>query len=115
MSQPVPDFRCNCAGVLVGSNAHEAHCAYYATPPSTPTRGTTSEHEEQAMGDVDDRCVHCGAGVRPDGGGDWIHRHGLYRCQSSDVAYGHLAHPANVPCRADGPNPCLGAITEDAR
>jgi hypothetical protein len=53
-------------------------------------------------------CVHCGAPVRP-ANDDWIHAHGLYRCQSSAVAYGHLAHPAGVPCRADGPNPCLGA------
>lgn len=54
-------------------------------------------------------CVHCGAPVGPDGQGDWVHERGLYRCQSPNVAYGHLAHPAGVPCRADGPNPCLGA------
>lgn len=53
-------------------------------------------------------CAHCGAAVRPVDD-DWIHAHGLYRCQSSTVAYGHLAHPPGVPCRADGPNPCLGA------
>jgi len=55
------------------------------------------------------RCTHCDAEVRPTDQGDWIHAHGLYRCQASVVAYGHLAHPAGVPCRADGPNPCLGA------
>ncbi len=41
--------------------------------------------------------------------GDWIHARGLHRCQSPDVRYGHLAHPEGTPCRADGPNPCLGA------
>lgn len=56
-------------------------------------------------------CVHCGAEVKPDGHDDWIHARGLYRCQSPDVTYGHLAHPAGVPCRADGPNPCLGAMS----
>jgi hypothetical protein len=45
-------------------------------------------------------------------GDDWIHANNLHRCQSPDVAYGHLAHPAGVPCRADGPNPCLGAFTD---
>jgi hypothetical protein len=58
-------------------------------------------------------CVHCGAPVRAtERGDDWIHANNLHRCQSPDVAYGHLAHPAGVPCRADGPNPCLGAFTD---
>lgn len=59
-------------------------------------------------GDLLGPCVHCGVPVKA-AADDWIHEHGLYRCQSPDVAYGHLAHPASVPCRADGPNPCLGA------
>jgi hypothetical protein len=53
-------------------------------------------------------CVHCGEETRP-AGDSWRHLHGLYRCQSPDVACGHLAHPVGVPCRADGPNPCLGS------
>jgi hypothetical protein len=53
-------------------------------------------------------CVHCGEGVRRTEQGDWVHYSGLYRCQSNDVPYGHLAHPPNYPCRGDGPNPCLG-------
>lgn len=71
---------------------------------------------------TNETCVHCGAEVLPPeqddwidahsryrSQGDWIHAHGRFRCQSPSVAYGHLAHPATVPCRADGPNPCLGA------
>lgn len=54
-------------------------------------------------------CVHCHEEVRPTDQNDWIHIQGLYRCQSKDVPYGHLAHPEDVPCRSDGPNPCLGA------
>jgi hypothetical protein len=57
-------------------------------------------------------CVHCGESVRKTIQGSWTHEHGLFRCQSSDVEYGHLAHPENVSCRADGPNPCLGARKE---
>ncbi len=58
-------------------------------------------------------CIHCGAPV-VDRDGWWSHAAangspGLARCQHPNVAYGHLAHPAGVPCRADGPNPCLGA------
>lgn len=64
-------------------------------------------------------CVHCGDMVTNPPPGDWwaharrapdgtLHT-GKSRCQSPNVAYGHLAHPADVPCRADGPNPCLGA------
>lgn len=68
-------------------------------------------------------CVHCGepvthagsfwthARIAPDGS---IHT-GKSRCQSPSVTYGHLAHPADVPCRADGPNPCLGAHTSFTR
>ena len=62
-------------------------------------------------------CVHCGDAVI-NVSGHWAHayrtadgvlRQGKARCQSPSVAYGHLAHPAGVPCEADGPNPCLGA------
>jgi hypothetical protein len=56
-------------------------------------------------------CVHCGEPVKQTAD-SWIHECGLYRCQSPDVEYGHLAHPEGVPCRADGPNPCLGAFKE---
>lgn len=57
-------------------------------------------------------CVHCG--VEVSGQGDsWVHVTGLSRCQSPAVPYGHLAHPADVPCRADGPNPCLGASVDE--
>lgn len=62
-----------------------------------------SENENQSQ-----PCVHCVEPVRLVGV-YWIHLHGLARCQSPIVPYGHLAHPADVPCRADGPNPCLGA------
>lgn len=55
-------------------------------------------------------CVHCKEPIgRRDY--DWTHCTGLYRCQSKDVPYGHLAHPQNYPCRADGPNACLGAFS----
>lgn len=63
-------------------------------------------------------CVHCGEPVT-DVDGFWTHARiaqdgsihtGKSRCQSPKVAYGHLAHPADVPCRAGGPNPCLGAL-----
>lgn len=64
---------------------------------------TTPPREES------EACVHCDAEVHLTEQGDWIHAHGLYRCQSTSVTYGHLAHPAGVPCRADGPNPCLGS------
>ena len=68
-----------------------------------------------------ERCVHCGDMVTNPPPGDWwtharrasdgtLHT-GKSRCQSPEVAYGHLAHPADVPCRADGPNPCLGALS----
>jgi hypothetical protein len=59
-------------------------------------------------------CVHCGVGIISDGHDAWVHLTrggypGLYRCQSPDVEYGHLAHPESVPCPADPPNPCLGS------
>ncbi len=66
--------------------------------------------------EIDATCVHCDELVID--ASYWVHAHrapdgsvhpGMSRCQSPDVAYGHLAHPADVPCRADGPNPCLGA------
>jgi hypothetical protein len=53
-------------------------------------------------------CAHCPDAIE-EREGHWTHKHGRTRCQSPDVEYGHLAHPASVPCRADGPNPCLGA------
>jgi hypothetical protein len=53
-------------------------------------------------------CKHCGVPVVPRGD-SWVHGHGLYRCQSTSVPYGHNAEPIGQPCRADGPNPCLGA------
>lgn len=53
-------------------------------------------------------CVHCGMPTK-NVDGYWIHERGLARCQHPDVPYGHLGHPAYVPCEADGPNPCLGA------
>lgn len=57
-------------------------------------------------------CKHCGeplkAGGTPERG--WQHSTGLSRCQSPDAPYGHLAEPIGQPCRADGPNPCLGAF-----
>ena len=54
-------------------------------------------------------CTHCGVGVVSTPGGDWSHVTHLSRCQSPDVPYSHLAHPSDVPCRAQSPNPCLGA------
>lgn len=58
-------------------------------------------------------CAHCGEAVEAtERGDDWIHHTRLYRCQSKDVEYGHLAHPVGTPCRAVGPNPCLGAFRD---
>ena len=63
---------------------------------------------------LDAPCVHCGVQIVSDGHDAWVHltrsgHPGLYRCQSADVEYGHLAHPESVPCRSEQPNPCLGA------
>lgn len=69
------------------------------------------------MGALTAECVHCGDPVADTEGG-WTHARrapdgsvhaGKVRYRSPTVAYGHLAHPVEVPCRADGPNPCLGA------
>jgi hypothetical protein len=60
-------------------------------------------------------CVHCGVSIITDGHDGWVHltsggHPGLGRCQHPDVEYGHLAHPASVPCGERGTaNPCLGA------
>lgn len=59
----------------------------------------------------EDSCVHCHEQIFLRGSGNWVHHHGLGRCQSRVVPYGHLAHPASVPCRAEQPNPCLGALS----
>jgi hypothetical protein len=68
-------------------------------------------------------CAHCGEPTA-NVGGHWIHARvapdgnvytGKARCQSGSVPYGHLAHPADVPCPADGPNPCLGALNPTGR
>lgn len=60
-------------------------------------------------------CKHCGVSIMDDGQGDWKHigpggYPGLYRCQADGVEYGHLAEPVGTPCRAESPNPCLGAF-----
>jgi hypothetical protein len=57
------------------------------------------------------KCKHCGVELKnPENTNGWLHITGLGRCQSPDVEYGHLAEPEGSPCRADGPNPCLGAF-----
>jgi hypothetical protein len=57
-------------------------------------------------------CKHCGIEVAPmPAPGSWKHvATNLGRCQDPAVEYGHLAEPVGVPCRADGPNPCLGSV-----
>lgn len=55
-------------------------------------------------------CTHCLMELKVGTSGHWTHVNNLSRCQNPDVPYGHLAHPADVPCWADGPNPCMGAF-----
>jgi len=61
------------------------------------------------VGEEGGPCKHCGRGLIW-AGNDWMHDNHLGRCQSPDVPYGHLAEQIGEPCRADGPNPCLGAF-----
>jgi hypothetical protein len=51
-------------------------------------------------------CRHCGEPLAPKGD-YWTHAHGLYRCQTSLVPYGHNAAHPDMPCVPGGPNPCL--------
>lgn len=64
-------------------------------------------------------CKHCGDELMPAYNehvewGPHASTH-LWRCQDPNIAYGHLAEPVGTPCRADGPNPCLGADEELAQ
>lgn len=51
-------------------------------------------------------CKHCRQLIDRDG--DWFHvDSGLHRCELEP--YGYHAEPVGTPCRAGGPNPCVGA------
>lgn len=58
-------------------------------------------------------CKHCDDQIqRSDkAGGDYLHTTGHYagRHNCATDPYGYHAEPVDTPCRADGPNPCLGA------
>jgi hypothetical protein len=61
----------------------------------------------------EESCVHCGDLLGADiGGGLFVHAHGLQRCQSDIVPYGHMGHP-EMPCPPGNINPCMG-YREDA-
>lgn len=51
-------------------------------------------------------CRHCDEPIVRGNNGQWIHTHGLYRCQTK-VPYGHNVAPPDEPCTPGGPNPCL--------
>ncbi|QPL15282.1 hypothetical protein [Mycobacterium phage Kashi_BG2] len=57
-------------------------------------------------------CKHCGEQIAAVASSrDYVHiegdHAGKHRCAIEP--YGFLAEPVGTPCRADGPNPCLGA------
>lgn len=58
-------------------------------------------------------CVHCGEPLIHNdlGSGLFTHAHGLQRCQSDSVPYGHMGHPS-LPCPTGDINPCAGSREE---
>lgn len=75
--------------------------------------GWEANYEIEPLTAAPEPCKHCSDLIQrsPKASGDYLHVTGDYagKHNCATKRYGYHAEPVGTPCRADGPNPCLGA------